>query len=401
MLLTITTTHQPATDLGYLLHKHPAKVQTFELAVGKAHVFYPVAEETVCTAALLLDIDPIGLVRDKRSSFSLSQYVNDRPYIASSFLSVAIAQVYGTALNGRCKDRPELVQQAIPLRAKVSVVPSLSGGGLLRELFEPLGYDITVTPHELDAQFPQWGQSHYFTLELTHTIRLSELLSHLYVLIPVLDNDKHYYVDHHEVEKLLQKGEGWLADHPMKEFITTRYLKHRYDLKRAALQRRLDEVEPDSEEEQVDPDEEDSTLDRKVSLHEQRHGTVLSVLKNSGAKRVTDLGCGEGRLLKRLLKEKQFTEIVGMDVSYHSLERAASRLKLEWMAPMQRQRIHLVHGSLIYRDDRLAGYDAAVVVEVIEHLDPPRLKAFERNLFEFMHPGLVIITTPNREYNVK
>lgn len=104
MLLTVSTTHRPANDLGYLLHKHPDKFQSFELSFGKAHVFYPVLDEDRCSACLMLDVDTVGMVRGKNpdQSFLLGQYVNDRPYAASSFLSVAIAQVFGSALQGRC-----------------------------------------------------------------------------------------------------------------------------------------------------------------------------------------------------------------------------------------------------------------------------------------------------------
>src|SRR5687767_13895060 len=126
MLLTITTTHRPATDLGYLLHKNPARAQTFELPFGRAHVLYPEASAERCTAALLLEIDPVGLVRRKPGGegFGLAQYVNDRPYVASSFLSVAIAEVYGSALAGRSRDRPELAETAIPLTARLAAVPA-------------------------------------------------------------------------------------------------------------------------------------------------------------------------------------------------------------------------------------------------------------------------------------
>ncbi|MCB9453334.1 MAG: 3' terminal RNA ribose 2'-O-methyltransferase Hen1 [Anaerolineaceae bacterium] len=403
MLLTISTTHQPATDLGYLLYKHPAKVQRFNLAFGQAHVFYPEATPERCTAALLLDINPVDLVRGG-NDFALSQYVNDRPYVASSFLSVAIAQVFGTALNGMCKERPELAQTPIPLEAKLSVLPSRGGEALLSRLFAPLGYALNIESHILDSQFPDWGMSPYYTVTLSQTIRLADLLAHLYVLVPVLDDDKHYYVGDAEVEKLLKRGEGWLAAHPERDLIINRYLKHQGTLRRAALARLIE----DSPEDPAALDAEEAAVEaqvvagseRKASLHDRRLEEVLNVLKQSGAQRVLDLGCGEGRLLKLLLRDKQFTQILGMDVSHRALENAVERLRLEQMPDFQRQRVELIHGSLMYRDSRLEGFDAAAVVEVIEHLDPPRLAAFERVLFEFARPGMVVITTPNREYNV-
>lgn len=400
MLLTITTTHQPATDLGYLLHKNPAKVQSFKLNFGQAYVFYPEASDARCTAALLLDISPVGLVRrDDRSGFALEQYVNDRPYAASSFLSVAIAQVFSSALQGRSKDRPELADAPLPLEAQITALPSRGGDGLLRSLFEPLGYTLTLERYPLDPALPPWGESAYFTVKLAITARLSDLLAHLYVLIPVLDNEKHYYVGDAEVEKLLRHGERWLRAHPARDLITRRYL-HYPHLTRAALARLVEPETPGIDESEAAQNAEEAQVDEKTSLHQQRLGAVLATLKSSGAHRILDLGCGEGRLLKLLMKEKQFTTILGMDVSYRTLEVAADRLNLERLSPLQRDRIQLIHGSLMYRDARLSGFEAAAVVEVIEHLDPPRLAAFERVLFEFAQPGLIAITTPNAEYNV-
>jgi 3' terminal RNA ribose 2'-O-methyltransferase Hen1 len=400
MLLTITTTHQPATDLGFLLHKNPAHCQSFDLFFGKVHIFYPEATAERCTAALLLDVDPIGLVRGRQAAdFSLGHYVNDRAYVASSFMSTAIAQVYGTALNGRSRDRPELAATPIPLKATVAVLPGRGGPHMLRDLFEPLGYAVHIERHALDTHFPEWGESRYYTLTLEAEIRLSELLSHLYVLIPVLDDDKHYYVGQDEIDKLLKRGEGWLAQHPAYELITNRYLRHQRSLTRKALAQLLDETETAAPE--TDPDEEEAAVERPISLHTQRLDRVTAVLKESGVCRVLDLGCGEGRLLKRLLADRQFTEIVGVDISYDSLEKAARRLKLDRLLTEKRERITLLHGSLSYRDGRLKGYDAAVLVEVVEHLDPFRLPALERVVFEFAAPRLVIRTTPNVEYNVR
>jgi 3' terminal RNA ribose 2'-O-methyltransferase Hen1 len=400
MILTISTTHTPATDLGYLLHKHPDRIQRFKLTFGAAHVFYPEVGDDRCTAALLLDVDPIDLARGKGpargSAFSLYPYVNDRPYVASSFMSVAIAEVFGTALSGRCTGRPELAELPIPLAATIAALPCRGGEEQLRRLFEPLGYEIVTVQHPLDERFPEWGMSNYFTVELRGTLTLRELLAHLYVLIPVLDAEKHYWVGDDEVAKLLRHGEGWLNRHPARELIAKRYLKHRHSLASMALAR-LAESDPDREEEEHNAEE--KVLEKRIGLHAERLAQVAAILKESGAARVLDLGCGEGKLLKLLLNEKQFTEIIGVDVSHRDLSIAAERLKLAGMPEMQRSRITLLHGSLIYRDDRLAGYDAAAVVEVIEHLDPFRLESFERVLFQHARPATVVITTPNREYN--
>lgn len=405
MLLTITNTHAPATDLGYLLHKSPYRAQSFPLSFGQAHVFYPEARPEQCTAALLLDVDPVGLVRNRRGPAgegrTLEQYVNDRPYVASSFLSVAIARVFGSAMSGKSKEHAELVETLLPLRARVSVLPCRGGEGFLRRLFEPLGYEVAARQHPLDEQFPEWGESPYFTVEISGRVRLRDLLTHVYVLAPVLDNEKHYWVGDEEVEKLLRHGEGWLAAHPEREAIAHRYLKYRRSLANEALARLMLEEVPDPDAAEEAHDTEEERVERPLSLNERRLAAVLAALRNAGAKRVVDLGCGEGRLLKTLLEDRGFDEVVGMDVSHRALEAAAGRLRLERLPERVRERVRLMQGSLTYRDHRLAGFDAATVVEVIEHLDEPRLSAFERVLFEFARPQAVVLTTPNVEYNVK
>lgn len=402
MLFTITTTHSPATDLGFLLHKHPDRFQSFDLSFGKAHVFYPEVAEEQCTACLLLDVDPVGMVRrkGKDQQILLDHYVNDRPYVASSFMSVAISQVFGSALNGRCKDRPDVVTTPLPLSARIDVLPVRGGEMFLRQIFEPLGYTINAQQHPLDELFPEWGESSYFSVTIEGTKTLAELLNHLYVLIPVFDNRKHYFVGDDELEKLLAKGAGWLAQHPAKEQITRRYLKHQTSLYRTALARLVEEEQTEDIEVQIRADQPETVLEQKMSLNEQRHGTVLAALRSSGARTVMDLGCGEGKLLRELLKDRQFEQILGMDVSVRLLENAAKRLKLERLPEQQAKRVQLLHGSLIYRDQRFKGFDAAALVEVIEHLDPPRLAALERVVFEFARPKTVVLTTPNQEFNV-
>ena len=325
---------------------------------------------------------------------------NDRPYVASSFMSVAIAQVLASALDGRSRERAELAKTPIPLEAAIEVLPCRGGEDFLHEVFEPLGYSVEAVRYPLDERFPEWGSSPYYSVRLSKTTTLSELLTHLYVLIPVFDNFKHYWVGQDELEKLLKHGEGWLASHPKREAIARRYLKHQPSLARQVLER-LTEQDDQPAEEVMDArsESQEELLEQPISLNDQRLGAVVAVLKASGAKRVLDLGCGDGKLLRGLLKEKQFEEIVGMDVSVRSLEIAKERLRLDDLPPRQKQRIRLLHGSLMYRDKRLSGFDAAAVVEVVEHLDPPRLSAFERVVFEFARPATVILTTPNRDYN--
>jgi 3' terminal RNA ribose 2'-O-methyltransferase Hen1 len=421
MLLTITTTHRPATDLGYLLHKNPERVHTHETSFGRAVLFYPERDEERCTVALALDVDPVALVRGKGKDKDglLDQYVNDRPYVASSFLSVAIANTLRNALGGSSKERQALADTAIPLSATVTPLP-VRGSDMIERLFAPLGYAITVTPIALDETWPEWGASPYVSLTLEVTTRLRDLLAHLYVLIPVLDKRKHYFVERTELEKLLAKGQGWLGAHPDKKLIADRYLRFKRSWTSEVLARLADDagetdddavvaepvpaggaVEPSEEVVELKKDAAEEQLEKPLRLHEQRLDRVADVLVAARAHRVVDLGCGSGKLLKRLMAEKQFTEILGVDVHSLSLELAERRLKLERLPERQRSRIRLIQGALTYRDRRIEGYDAAALVEVIEHVEPERLPAMERVVFELARPQTVVITTPNREYNAR
>ncbi|MER7172407.1 3' terminal RNA ribose 2'-O-methyltransferase Hen1 [Streptomyces mesophilus] len=422
MFLTISTTgtpDRPATDLGFLLHKHPDNAQVFSTSQGRAHVLYPEADENRCTAALLLEIDPIALVRKGKGKgrggapdAALAQYVNDRPYAASSLLAVALSSVFKSALRGVCPAKPELVGQTLPLRIEVPALPARGGAELVTKLFAPLGWNVTAESVALDTRFPEWGASRYVRLVLEGDMVLAEALRHLYVLLPVLDDAKHYWVAPDEVDKLLRAGEGWLAEHPEHKLITSRYLSRRWSLTREAMERLelvrladLDELEV----EQVDNavDEEDSAdevadaEEKPVPLAVQRRDAIVEALKASGAHRVLDLGCGQGQLVQALLKDVSFTEIVGVDVSVRALTIAARRLKLERMGERQASRVQLLQGSLAYTDKRLKGYDAAVLSEVIEHLDLPRLPALEYAVFGSARPTTVLVTTPNVEYNVR
>ncbi|MEU0741598.1 3' terminal RNA ribose 2'-O-methyltransferase Hen1 [Streptomyces sp. NPDC006134] len=449
MFLTITTTgtpERPATDLGFLLHKHPGKAQAFSTSYGTAHVLYPEAEDQRCTAALLLEVDPVALVRRGKGKgrggapdSALAQYVNDRPYAASSLLAVALSGVFSSTLRGVCKARPGLPAQPLPLRIEVPALPARGGPDLVRRLFEPLGWAVTADPVPLDTAFPEWGDSRYVRLVLeSGALTLAEALRHLYVLLPVLDDAKHYWVAPDEVDKLLRAGEGWLPAHPEQKLITSRYLSRRWSLARQAQERlelaRLAEAD-DSEPEELDnavaeeagsgsgieagaegvagsgteagtegaaeAGTEAGAGEKPVPLAVRRREAILAALREAAAVRVLDLGCGEGHLVQALLKEARFTEILGVDVSVRALTVASRRLRLDRMGERQAARVKLLQGSLAYTDQRLKGYDAAVLSEVIEHLDPPRLPALEYAVFGAARPRTVVVTTPNVEYNVR
>ena len=426
VFLTISTDAEPATDLGYLLHKHPGRPQSFDVTMGTAHVFYPEAAPQRCTAALLVEVDPIALVRGRggpaAEGFSLGQYMNDRPYAASSMLAVALAKVFKTAMAGRCDARPELAAQPIPLAVHLPVLPCRGGSGLAGRLFGPLGWQVDARAIPLDPTVPSWGDAPYVDLQLTGTLRLADALNHLYVLLPVLDDAKHYWVSPDEVDKLIRAGSGWLATHPERELITRRYLAHQAGMTRSALARlaEVDDLDADRLDDAIPPDaispdatgvdatgvdtvppDGSDTLARLSSLADQRRDAVLAVLRDGGAHRVADLGCGEGALTAALLADPWFTEIIATDVATRALEVAERRLKLDLLPDSQRARLRLLQSSLTYRDSRLTGLDAAVLMEVIEHLDLPRLPALERSVFGNASPRMVVVTTPNREHNVR
>jgi 3' terminal RNA ribose 2'-O-methyltransferase Hen1 len=400
VLLTITTTRAPATDLGYLLHKHPDRLQAFDVSAGQAHVFYPEAAPERCTAALLLEIDPVTLVRghknNKSSDAELAQYVNDRPYAASSMLAVAIKEAFRTALTGRCEARPELAATRIPLELHVPALRCRGDKALADRVFAPLGWQVDAIPQPFTPA--EWGDSPYLDLHLNGELRLADALNHLYVLLPVLDDAKHYWLSTEEVDKLIRAGGDWLAGHPEKELITRRYLSHQKKLTQSALARlaEADDTEPEELDNAVTDDEEEP----KKPLAVQRREAILALLREHEARRVGDLGCGAGALTKDLLAEKQIEHVTAVDVSARALQLAARNLRLDQMPDKRREKLTIFQSSLTYRDDRLAGLDAAVLMEVIEHLDPDRLPALEHVLFREAAPKTVIVTTPNAEYNV-
>jgi 3' terminal RNA ribose 2'-O-methyltransferase Hen1 len=398
---TDSTAESPATDLGYLLVKHPDRVHRFDLPAGSAYVCFPEATPRRCTAALILEVDARRLTArhgrgGRPAAFALQQHVNDRPYAASSLLAVALNRAFRSALRGECKERPQLAATPIPLEVRIPVLPCDGDGELVRRMFAPLGWTVAAAPIPLDSQYPEWGASHYVDLTLTGTLRLRDALNHLYVLLPVLDDAKHYWVALDEVDKLIRAGGGWLANHPERDLIARRYLAHRRFLAEEALSRL---TQPPTDETAAATGEEPE--DQVPFLAERRRAAVLAALEGSGARRVLDLGCGSGALLADLVRDQRYTEIVGVDIDTRALDLAERRLGLDRLPPRQRERIKLWQSALTYADDRLRGFDAAILMEVVEHVDLVRLPALESAVFGHASPGTVIVTTPNAEYNVR
>ncbi len=410
MQLSITTTHKPATDLSYLLHKNPDKVQTFDITGGKAYVFYPETTDEKCTATMILNIDTLEMIKNQKKSmsdFALKGYVNDRPFVASSFLSSAISSIYSSALNGNSKEKSEVVNKKIPLEVFISVINVSGGENLIKRFFEPLGYEIKIEKYELNENFKSWGESNYFSLTLKNIITLKELLTHLYILIPVFDNEKHYWVSTKDVDILLKKGEGWLENHPEKEFITKRYFKNIKSLSNLYNKKSIDDIEEsqknvDSEENNENEFEEINQIikETKIKLDKQRLNYVYEKLIESGMKSIIDMGCGEGKLLKLLITNKQFEKIAGTDVSFNNLLKAKERLNFEEMSQKFKERIELFQSSLTYKDKRFSNYESCAIVEVIEHIDVERLESFEKSIFECSKFKYIILTTPNADYNI-
>lgn len=415
MLLTLTSTAPSATDLGYLLHKHPERVQTFQQSFGNAIVYYPEASDERCTVALQVDVDSIALVRrrgQRGEPGSLAQYVNDRPYAAGSMLSVAIGRVFGTALAGRCDARPDLADTPLPLTVQIPAVAARGrhddarGAALVRRVFEPLGWHVDAADAPLAEGF-DWGRSPYLDVTLSGSHRVADALSHLYVLLPVLDDAKHYWISSDEVDKLVRRGEGWLAAHPERGFITQRYLGARRTFIEDATARlnELDDQVPEDVPAEATGEATDGAADAPETppspLRVHRLDAVLHALRDVGARSVADVGCGEGFYLRALLADPTFTRILGVDVSARELEKAERRLHLDRKSDQQRSRLTLRQSSVTYRDDALSGFDALLLVEVIEHLEPDRLPSLAANVFGAARPRHVIVTTPNAEHNAR
>jgi 3' terminal RNA ribose 2'-O-methyltransferase Hen1 len=404
MMIQLTCHAPNAPEIGYLLGKNPASVFEREFSAGRVLVSYPEVAEDHITVVLLTEIDSIGLVRGPAAVAGLDQYVNDRPYVASSLTSVALHTAFSSALAGKSRERPERVDERMRWEVLLPAVACDGGERLIAGVFAPLGYRVGVTRLPLDPAFPDWGEADLYSVRLEGEQTTRDVLGHLYVLLPVLDNTKHYYVATEEIEKLLDHGGAWLAAHPTRELIVRRYLRYKRPLVASALARLSEGTVAEGmvgDEASAEPAGEAAARagERDPGLHELRLQAVIAAVREVGARSLVDLGCGEGKLLRLALAERGLSRILGIDVSSQALARARRALRLDTLSDAERKRIQVAQGSLLYRDRRLEGFDVAAMVEVVEHLDPPRLGAMERVVFEHARPRRVVVTTPNREYN--
>jgi len=391
-----------ARDLGHLLHKHPDRVHVRDVGTGALTVFFAERDDAQTRAVMHHAVDPVALVRGKAGPGSgarggsgeglLAQYVNDRPYAANSLLSVALGRGIGQALSGRSRERPELAVRALPFEIRVVSLAVHGDADLVTRIFAPLGYAVEA------LALGETGLRAVFDLRLGITARLCDVLGQLAVLVPVLDDAKHYWVDDTEIDKLLARAGPWLAAHPERDLIMRRALKHRRDLvdtararidAEAALQ--ADSVQGETVAAGLRP--------QGRRLHDARLDMVAGIIAQAGARSVLDLGCGEGRLIRRLLAAPAIKRILGVDPALRLLETAHARLDLDGAGEALRRRVQLQPGSLTYADRRWRGFDAAALVEVIEHIEPARLPALEAALFGDARPGIVVVTTPNRAHN--
>lgn len=376
MLLTLRVTGPHASDLEVLLDKCPDKLHSTSLPFGLAHVFFPEVSPDAVTVALVVDVDAVVWSSNGFSSgFGLTN---------AAMLSAAIASVFSTALAARSPGRPDLVTAILPVEVRVSSFDVRPGTDDARALFSPLGYDVVVHEDVVDALSGTSTNLVRQTVCLAKQCSLYEVLSHLYVLGPVLDGHADDHVLERERDALLLHAEGAARGHVAGDRIIQAYAARRPSGAGAALARLL----------AMDVTEGQTALDSAIAptlLDDARIDAIVFELREASVSSVVDLGCGDGKLLARLVREKVLTRIVGFDVSIRALDAAASRMKLDRRGGKKSERIELLHGSLFYSDSRLQGFDAAVLADVIQHVNADRLGDLERVVFHDAQPATVVV----------
>lgn len=406
MIMTMTAENLSGDHLGYLLHKNPANLHRASLSFGEGYVFFEETGEDRARVCLIVDADPLAMVQGRGDlGHADALYVNDRAYVPSSLLASAIIKFFGTALSGRCKERPDLVDKPLDL---VVTLPSLAPRArvnLVARLFEPLGYAVERLSSTQQISDEAASEASGYGVKLSTTSTLRELLSQLVVLIPVLDyGGDHRWVDEADIEPFLRRVGSWLPDHPYASYIVMRAFKHQKHLIRSVIER-YPSIEdslariPSAASEQWDDAQLEEMAQSPLSLNQQRFAAIESIIVSIHPSTLIDLGCGNGALIAYLAKKMRFDRLVGMDVSATVLERAKNRLANLQLSVAQQKSIEFLQGSLLYADPRIKSFDMALLIEVIEHVDPERLSALELQVFGLAAYQAIVVTTPNREFN--
>lgn len=376
MLLTLRVTGPHAADLQVLLDKSPDKLHSTSLPLGVVHVFFPEASPDAATVALLVNVDAVAWSSNESpAGFALAN---------AATLSAAIAHVFSMALAARSPARPDLVTAMLPIEVRLSSFAVSRGTDDARALFAPLGYDVEVTEDALVESSTTQEHLVRHSVRLTKLAPLYEVLSHMYVLGPIVDDHAADPVLTAEREALLLHAEGAARGHPLAERITQAYAMRRTSETSAAVERLLVADSLGA------PTNADAT-NVPTLLDDARIDAIVYELREVAAQSVVDLGCGDGKLLARLVREKALTRIVGLDVSYRLLDAASARMKLDRRGTKKSERLELLHGSLFYADSRLRGFDAAVLADVLQHVAADRLGDIEHVVFHDAQPKTIIV----------
>ncbi|PYF06198.1 3' terminal RNA ribose 2'-O-methyltransferase Hen1 [Ureibacillus chungkukjangi] len=384
MQLTIRGTGQDIQVISYLLAKNPNNLYERRVSGHLVRMFFSQFSEEEVEVTFFVTPDPIELSRNNSKVYDITSYINDREFVVSSIFCTFLRTALGTALNGKPVEEYEpWVNHPFPLEFSFGPVASQLTDQDIQSLFQPLGYAVEITYGEADynMDFKSKSSARFITLKGSTTLQMG--LRQLFVLIPVLDNYKHYYIDEQEVEKIVRYGEGWLDKHPKREFIL-----------RQAL--RFKEVYGQFENQHTKKENESSP---KLRLNDLRYDKIVGKVNQLKRKEtVVDLGSGEGKLSEKLGFIDGVKEILAVEPSESATLKALKRFEKaaqdkNFVKPRQ------IFGSLFYYDERLKGKDVLILCEVIEHIDEYRLPKIIQTILQDYRPRTLIITTPNQEYN--
>lgn len=384
MQLTIRATGDNVKAISYLVSKNPENLYERNQKGHLVRMFYSKFADKELEMTVFVTPDPLELMQNKSNSFDITHYINDREFAVSSIFCSFIRSALGTALNGQPKEEyAQWVGHEFPFVLELGPVASTLSDQQLKDLFEPMGYQVDIERPEIHYSFQLKESSTVRTLTLTGYQTLQNSLRHLFVLIPVIDNYKHYFIDEKEIEKLERYGDGWLEEHPMREMIYRQALRFKeiYSLVES----------PNTEEKPEEPV-------RKVRLNEMRYEKIVETAKLLKPNSIVDFGSGEGKLAVQLGFINGVQEVLAVEPSQAATLKAVKRFekvkdRSSFIEPTT------LWGSLFYYDERLKGKDLIILCEVIEHIDAQRLpKAFD-TILNLYAPESLIITTPNQEYN--